>query len=125
MTLDDLPIWFAPINSMIVFGFLVAPLLCLWLLILTVIRFKTITPRPYTLMLFFGCVALVITLEFTPLWGKYCVPALYVMLIVSLLVVGEVSIRRLTGHYVSAACAVGICVGYYFYLLSLLIIAGV
>lgn len=125
MTLNDLPVWFTPISPVIIFGFLLTPPLCLWLLILTAIRFKAVTPRPYTLTVFFGCIASTVAIEFSPLWGKYCVLFLYAMSLAAFLVVGEVSIRRLSGHYASAASAVAICIGYYFFLLSLLIIAGV
>src|SRR5262249_39718530 len=118
MTLTDLPIWYVPSIPVMGFGLFVVPVLCAGLLAFLAIRFARVRPRPYLLAAFFGCVGLAGFVSCGPLWWDYSLQALVAMSLAGLSVAGEVLIRGLPRHYATAAGAVGVCCGYYFFLLS-------
>jgi len=118
MTLTDLPIWYVPSIPMMGVGLFLVPVICLALLTFVIVRFTCVRPRPHSLIVFFASVGTAVIVTGGSLMWDYSLHALIVMCFTGLLVVGEVLTRKLPRHFGTAASVVGICCGYYFFLLS-------
>jgi hypothetical protein len=125
MTLSDLPVWYVPSIPVMGFGLFIMPLLCLALLVIVAARFALVRPRPYSLIAFFGSVALAGFVSCGSLWWNYSLQTLIAMFLTGFLVVGEVLVRGLLRHYATAGTAIVVCCGYYFILLSAVCCAAV
>lgn len=123
VTLADLPGDCFPSLPVAVLTFLFMPVLCMALFFFVVAAFALIRPRPYSTIAFFGSALLAGVVASGERYWEYSLQCWIAMSVAGLAVVGEVLIRGLAGHYTTVGGVVGICLGHYFFLLSVVALA--
>lgn len=103
------------------------PVLSFGMAVVSVVLVARTSNRPFSFLLFFGYVGVVLFTWFAPSYEDDCSVRIIVALALSAcLTLGEVLVRRLPRNHLTASLlAMGTAFGYYFFLVAAIICASV
>ena len=123
-TLDDIPVPVVPSIPFMGFGLFAVPIICLLLVLAILFLVLRSKPRPFTVLIFFGFVAMAIFMSSG--WWDNSLRLLAAMVFSTIAMLFETLLRNLPRSQIAAAAlSTAVSFGYYIFLLSAVVSASV